>query len=114
MISFFLPYIGNLQQAARTFNCLTLFLVLGSCANVAPRAIENVIWDQQRMLLEDLGAWQLRGRVNVAYKDENDTQSIRLQKQDTTYKLPIKLNRNQNSKLSNLTLGILIQNSGFR
>ncbi|MDD9891152.1 MAG: lipoprotein insertase outer membrane protein LolB [Gammaproteobacteria bacterium] len=87
MISFFLPYIGNLQQAARTFNCLTLFLVLGSCANVAPRAIENVIWDQQRMLLEDLGAWQLRGRVNVAYKDENDTPRIRWQQQDTTYNI---------------------------
>ena len=87
MISFFLPYIGNLQQAGRSILCLALLLVLSSCANVAPRAVENVVWDQQRVLLEDLGNWQLRGRVNVVYKDENDTPRIRWRQQNTAYNI---------------------------
>ena len=88
MISFFLPFIRMSVKLIKNLTiAIGLLAFLYACSNVAPRASENVAWDQQRELLEELGAWQLRGRVNVRYNDENHTPRIQWQQLDENYNI---------------------------
>ena len=57
MISFFLPFIRMSVKLIKNLTiAIGLLAFLYACSNVAPRASENVVWDQQRELLEELGA----------------------------------------------------------
>ena len=62
-------------------------LALQYCSSIAPPAVENVVWDSQRQLLEDLGQWELRGRVNVVYENESYTPNIRWQQEQRDYSI---------------------------
>ncbi|NKB33931.1 MAG: outer membrane lipoprotein LolB [Pseudomonadales bacterium] len=85
MISFLLPFIRNPFPPLRTALAVSLLPAIVACTSIAPRAVENIVWDQQRELLEELGAWQLIGRVNVRYNEENDTPRIRWQQLNSEY-----------------------------
>ena len=62
-----------------------MLIVLCACTNLPPRAVEYGVWDEQRVLIEALNAWQLGGRVNVRYEGESHTPRIRWQQQDNEY-----------------------------
>lgn len=87
MSSFLLPFIRNPISHSRLALTVVLLPVFVACSSVAPRAVENIVWDQQRELLEDLETWQLQGRVNVRYNEENDTPRIRWQQLNTDYNI---------------------------
>tara|TARA_B100000686_G_scaffold132221_1_gene139165 strand:- start:776 stop:1414 length:639 start_codon:yes stop_codon:yes gene_type:complete len=77
MISIFHTPSGMWHKASKSAqHAVCLLLLLSSCSNLAPRAIENSVWDRQRTLLAALDTWQLRGRINVRYNDENHTPRI--------------------------------------
>ena len=59
-----------------------MLTVLCACTNLPPRAVEYGVWDEQRVLIEALNAWQLGGRVNVRYEGESHTPRIRWQQLD--------------------------------
>jgi len=88
MISLFLPFMRMSVKHTRNLAVgIGLVIFLYACSTVAPRAVENVVWDQQRELLEKLGTWQLRGRVNVRYNDENNTPRIQWQQLEAKYNI---------------------------
>lgn len=91
MTPVFLPSIGSIRSLHQVritalFNTY-MILMLGSCTNLAPPAVENLVWEQQRILLEELGTWQLRGRINVRYNDENHTPRIQWQQLSDEYNI---------------------------
>jgi outer membrane lipoprotein LolB len=93
MISILFPFIGNLSLGhhlsywARALPGISMLILLGDCSSLAPRAVENIVWDQQRVLLENLNDWQLGGRVNVRYEGESHTPRIRWQQLDSEYNI---------------------------
>ena len=62
-----------------------MLILLCACTNLPPRAVEYGIWDNQRVLLKALSAWQLSGRVNVRYEGESHTPRIRWQQLNSEY-----------------------------
>jgi len=62
--------------------CAALFL---SACSIAPRAEVNSDWAKQREQLRDLDSWELRGRVNVRYDNDNDTPRILWSQQNVEY-----------------------------
>lgn len=71
-------------------SCFLLALsALVSACNIAPRAEQNSDWVRQRTHLQELASWQLRGRVNVRYDNENHTPRIRWQQQDVEYQITL-------------------------
>jgi outer membrane lipoprotein LolB len=64
---------------------LLLTLLLGACGSIAPPAGSNDNWNRHSRQLQALDHWQLRGRVNVRYYDENHTPRIQWQQMDEQY-----------------------------
>jgi outer membrane lipoprotein LolB len=85
-----LPFIGNHQQRPRPVARLLLTVLLlglgvSACSSLAPPAQDNTNWIQQRNRLQQLGNWQLRGRVNVRYQNESHTPRIQWQQQQQDF-----------------------------
>ncbi len=64
---------------------LCLALLLSACGSTAPPAGSNDNWNRHSRQLQALDHWQLRGRVNVRYYDENHTPRIQWQQMDEQY-----------------------------
>ena len=63
-----------------------VLVLLASCS-IAPPAEQNSDWTRQRDQLQNLDSWQLRGRVNVRYKDESHTPRIQWMQQNLEYQI---------------------------
>jgi len=75
------------RQPHRAASLLLLATWLAACSSIAPPAEENSDWARQRERLQQMDAWELRGRVNVRYDNESDTPSIRWQQQGDDYSI---------------------------
>lgn len=60
---------------------------LVACSSIAPPAEENSDWTRQRDQLQQLDAWQLRGRVDVRYDNESHTPRIQWLQQNLEYRI---------------------------
>lgn len=61
-------------------------LLLTACVG-APPAEESSDWTRHRSLLEELDSWELSGRVNVRYDNENHTPRILWLQQNVEYSI---------------------------
>lgn len=75
------------RQPHRAAGLLLLATWLAACTSIAPPAAENSDWARQRDQLQQMDAWELRGRVNVRYDNESDTPSIHWQQQGDEYRI---------------------------
>lgn len=75
------------RQPHRAAGLLLLATWLAACSSIAPPAEENSDWARQRDRLQQMDAWELRGRVNVRYDNESDTPSIRWQQRGDDYSI---------------------------
>ncbi|MFK7865340.1 MAG: lipoprotein insertase outer membrane protein LolB [Pseudohongiellaceae bacterium] len=64
---------------------LLLTCGLAACGSLAPPATVNSDWERQRLALNNLDSWQLRGRVNVRYNNESNTPRIQWMQQNVEY-----------------------------
>jgi outer membrane lipoprotein LolB len=62
-----------------------LALLISACSSIAPPAGSNDNWNRHSRQLQALDHWQLRGRVNVRYYDENHTPRIQWQQMGEQY-----------------------------
>ena len=84
----FLPFIGRWNKnASNPLLCLFIPLILAGCGAIAPRAVENSVWESLRIDLDDLTQWQLTGRVNIRYDNESHTPRIRWQHDNRDYNI---------------------------
>jgi len=66
-----------------------LCVALGACTSIAPPAEENSSWTRQRLALQELDSWQLRGRVNVRYENESHTPRIQWAQESSEYHIQL-------------------------
>ena len=62
-----------------------LLVTLISACSSAPPILGGVEWYQQRIIIDELKNWRLRGRVNIQYNNESHTPRIQWQQQDREY-----------------------------
>ena len=65
---------------------ILLALVLSNCSSNIT-SFNDQSWTEQRALIEQSDNWQLRGRVNLRYRDESHTPRIQWQQQEDRYRI---------------------------
>ena len=88
-MSSFLLYLvtSQCEKNHAFFASLIMVGLISGCTNLAPPAVDNNNWIDQRSQLQDLESWQLRGRVNVRYDNESHTPRIQWQHEDRDYRI---------------------------
>jgi len=65
----------------------TILVILISACSSTPPIFSGASWHQQRVTIEELQNWQLRGRVNVQYNGESHTPRIQWEQKNTEYSI---------------------------
>ena len=88
MSSFLLYLVTSLcEKNHAIFAILIMVGLISGCTNLAPPAVDNNNWIDQRSQLQELESWRLRGRVNVRYDNESHTPRIQWQHEDRDYRI---------------------------